>query len=703
MFSEKFSLKKTFAERYNPLCIGNPGPPKLYGTRKVVQLTGDIDRETGNKTLNQTVKRFEIYGTDLGISFIYNGKLYFLFGDTTRRGPIEGLPKSALPGTHYNENETDYDAIAYTTSDRAYDGIFLTFNLDPPIVNNISQLTAETPIEGFSIGDDMYVFFATDMDREKRILPTRSVLAKSIDGGYKFGNSLYTLSTNKFIHVSVQIVDNDKIQGLPKSTGKGLLLWGTGKYRESDIYLAYMPLDEITNRSSISFFSGFEMDSNRPSWKADESLAKPLFSASCIGELSIRWNYYLGKWIMLYNCDLCNTNGVIVRLADDPWGPWSVSRIVFDPADGYKRFIHLQGQDNLVDEERDDKTNPYDLGYPYGPYQMTPYATGIRGRYTKIYFTLSVWNPYQVLQMSAIILNEIMEEVNPLPYATGVNDRNDRKYAYISVLLSHLANTKKLEFKNPFGSSTFIADHIEWAQFHTHLELRNELKSKISQLMNSIAVDTDISDAYTAINSSIARLAYDYNLFNNVVNVDIYKKWALNAVHSGNRELLIDEINKMIDSKQFLPDHDYLCYAYSSEDSNEFKYARISLLEAKMADSFKIKWDLPHQGMLDCNSYVTWARFRHIEELRKDLICKFKQMVYKFPSSRDIANAFTEIIKVILDLSDKIIDSEPDAIRYKRALSMINSNDQEMVIKELLKYIQNDSFLIPIPTNNISL
>ncbi len=90
MFSEKFSLKKTFAESYNPLCVGNPGPPKLYGTRKVAQLTGDIDRETGNKTLNQTVKRFEIYGTDLGISFIYNGKLYFLFGDTTQKRANRG-------------------------------------------------------------------------------------------------------------------------------------------------------------------------------------------------------------------------------------------------------------------------------------------------------------------------------------------------------------------------------------------------------------------------------------------------------------------------------------------------------------------------------------------------------------------------------------------------------------------------------------
>jgi hypothetical protein len=174
----------------------------------------------------------------------------------------------------------------------------------------------------------------------------------------------FTLSTNRFIHVSVQIVDNDKIDGLPKSTGKGLLLWGTGKYRESDVYLAFIPLDEIRSRSSISFFGGFKSnDTNQPIWLSDEHLAKSLFSANCVGELSIRWNYYLGKWIMLYNCDLCNTSGIIIRLSDKPWGPWSTPKIVFDPADGYRKFIHVQKQDNLVDEERDDQTNPYDLVY----------------------------------------------------------------------------------------------------------------------------------------------------------------------------------------------------------------------------------------------------------------------------------------------------------------------------------------------------
>jgi hypothetical protein len=700
LFSEKFSLRKTFAESYNPLCIGNPGPPKLYGTRKVAQLTGDTDPETNKKTFNKTATKFSIYGTDLGVSFPYDGKLYFLFGDTTRRGPLEGLPKSAMPGAPYNEDVTDYDAIAFTTSDRAYDGIMLEFNSSPPLVDDISQLTAEHPIEGITIGEDMYVFFTTDLNPNRRIMPRRTVLAKSTDGGYKFGNSLYTLSTGKFIHISAQIVDNDKIYGLPQSNGKGLLLWGTGKYRESDIYLAYMPLDEITVLSSIRYYAGLDTDSKKPLWNTEETFAKPLFSASCIGELSVRWNYYLDKWILLYNCDLCNTNGIVIRLADDPWGPWSTPKIVFDPADGYGQFVHQPRKDELVDKERDDPTNPFDLGYGYGPYQMAPYATGVKGRYSKIYFTLSTWNPYQVIQMSAIVLSE-EEEKNPTPYAKDVKDRNDRKYAYISVLIAHLANAKKITFHNAFGNNPFIADHIEWAQFHTHLELRNELKIKINQLITSLAADIDKADVYTAIASVISRLGYDYNLFNNTVNAEIYRRWALDAVHTGNKNLLIDEINKRIESGNFLPNHDDLCYAYGSEDSNEFKYAKISLLEARLGEFVKMNWDLEHQGKLDCVSHITWARFRHIDEMRGDLVSKFRQLILKYHYPDGIVNMCKELHKAIMDLSGSTIQYKNASHGIGLALTKINQADKDAAIEEITRVIYSDRFLKPIPTNNI--
>jgi hypothetical protein len=78
MYNEKIRhIYNNFLVKDSPSCIGNSGPPKLSGTRKVVQLTGDTDRETGRKTPNQTGSLFGIYGTDLGVSFLHDGKLYF--------------------------------------------------------------------------------------------------------------------------------------------------------------------------------------------------------------------------------------------------------------------------------------------------------------------------------------------------------------------------------------------------------------------------------------------------------------------------------------------------------------------------------------------------------------------------------------------------------------------------------------------------
>jgi hypothetical protein len=58
VLNEKFDLPNTFAASFNPLCVGNPGPVKLSGTRKVIQLTGDMDRETRHITPNQTGKNY---------------------------------------------------------------------------------------------------------------------------------------------------------------------------------------------------------------------------------------------------------------------------------------------------------------------------------------------------------------------------------------------------------------------------------------------------------------------------------------------------------------------------------------------------------------------------------------------------------------------------------------------------------------------
>ncbi|MFL6495127.1 MAG: DUF4185 domain-containing protein, partial [Nitrososphaera sp.] len=633
--------------------------------------------------------------------FLHDGKLYFLFGDTNRLKGKPGLPASAMPGEDFNEAATDYDAIAYTTSEHAYEGIRLSFNPDFPHLDYVDQMTGEHPIEGISIGEYMYVFFTTDLF-PVAFLPTRSILARSNDGGINFGKPIYTLSNDKFIHVSAQVVDNHVIPGLPEKTGEGLLIWGTGEHRKSDIYLAYIPLAEITNRSSLRFFSGIkkteeeEENHSEPLWTSDESKAKPLFPTGCAAELSVRWNYHLEKWIMLYNCELCNTRGVIVRLADTPWGPWSAPKIIFDPEDGYGKFIHDEpGKDSLNDPTRDGNE---DKGHEYGPYQMAPYSTGIKGRYTKIYFTLSTWNPYQVMQMSAIIPSE-EEERDPQPYANNLYDRNDRKYAHVSILFAHMAKINNIDLKSSKGApagSSYIADHIEWAQAHSSNQLRAEIKDKFRQLISPLSADMDKAEVYTAALVAIARLTHDYITFKNSLNEEIHKRWALNAIHTGRKEWLISEIEQAVDHENFLLSDDHLCYARGPYDSNEFKYARLGVLISSLANNRETKGQSRVEGLADWNCQIAWARFRSVKEMRQDLLNKILQMIYKFPPSDSTVSAYAEIIKTILELTQnssyKVEDCSKD---YGWAMSASSKNKQE-ITKQISSLLYSDHFLIPV-------
>ena len=54
-------------------------------TVKIQQLTGEVDRQTGQLTRSRTESRSGVIATDLGSSFIHKGKLWFLFGDTWGR------------------------------------------------------------------------------------------------------------------------------------------------------------------------------------------------------------------------------------------------------------------------------------------------------------------------------------------------------------------------------------------------------------------------------------------------------------------------------------------------------------------------------------------------------------------------------------------------------------------------------------------
>ena len=216
---------------------------------------------------------------------------------------------------------------------------------------------------------------------------------------------LREFSRKKFINVSLVVADGNQI-GLP-TFSKTLLIWGSGRYRSSDVYLAAMPFEEIASGRFVRYYAG--QSGGAPVWITDEEQAAPLFLEACIGELSVRWNQFVARWLMLYGSD--NPGGIHLRSAERPWGPWSDPLIAFraDKNDGDGKFIHRSYSDTghrrdwQFDRLVGDAKERQNAGYVYGPYLIAPLMRGAPGIGTEIFFTMSTGNPYQVVLMKTAL------------------------------------------------------------------------------------------------------------------------------------------------------------------------------------------------------------------------------------------------------------------------------------------------------------
>jgi hypothetical protein len=360
-------------------------------SQKICQLTGEFDRERKAPTLNMTESRFGLRGTDLGASFEHNQRIYFLFGDTI---PVERR-RSLFAD----------DSIAYSEDTNPDDCLTLQFVTGPdgryqsPEVPGIRLKSFEVPTGGFSYGNKLYVFFTTDHTIQK--VMGRSILARSSNNALTF-EYLYDVSAEKFINIAPMIVKNSEMAGLPQTQGQGLLLWGSGEYRRSPAYLAYIPLDKLEDRAALRHFAGFKPGTAEPRWSEQELDAEPLVSGSrCIGELSVDWNPFLQRWLMLYNCS--SPRGINFRVADQPWGPWSNAQVLFDPFNdgGYCRFMHVSWSNRNCDSVHD-PGRENEWGGEYGPYLISRFTQGDETR-TTIYYVMSTWNPYNVVLMRSVL------------------------------------------------------------------------------------------------------------------------------------------------------------------------------------------------------------------------------------------------------------------------------------------------------------
>jgi len=353
---------------------------------KIEQLVGDFDRERNEPVPNLTQTQYGLVSTDLGVPFDHNGRTFILFGDS-----FGGLAP-------------DDDAIAWTRDTDPGDGLSLTFIHNPDnryravAIPGISQGAFEVPVEGVSVDDIMYVYHTTDYDQSAQIMG-RTVLARSYDNGCSF-EYVTDISSNRLINVSIVEHELEQVSGYPVNDQQGLVLFSTGPYRKSRVFLACQRSSAIEYPDSIYFLSGTDSRGN-PVWTRQEQSAAPVFSQTNIGELSAAFYSSFGLWILLYNHD--NPRGITVRAARRPWGPWSDGQIIFEPWQdkGYGHFMHTSWdfakQDSVHDPGRENE-----WGGEYGPYQFEHLASDTENRLV-LYFTMSTWNPYTVVLMKAVL------------------------------------------------------------------------------------------------------------------------------------------------------------------------------------------------------------------------------------------------------------------------------------------------------------
>jgi len=203
-----------------------------------------------------------------------------------------------------------------------------------------------------------------------------------------------------FINISIVRVNLPNWPEFSDNNGEGLVIFGAGEYRASDVRMAFQPVDSIEWKESMRYFKGLDLMQN-PLWSANEAEAVALFNQPCVGEFSVTYNPFIKKWIILYNCD--NPRGINFRTADKPWGPWTDAQILFEPwiDGGYCNFIHVDWNfdhcDNVHDPGRE-----IEWGGEYGPYQFEALATG-NDNSTTIYYTMSTWNPYTIVLMKSTL------------------------------------------------------------------------------------------------------------------------------------------------------------------------------------------------------------------------------------------------------------------------------------------------------------
>lgn len=301
----------------------------------IAQLTGPAE-----DSINPTGEDYEVYGTDLGHTFMYGDDMYMIFGDTF-----------GINGSDWRSNV----AAIITTDDDPSDGlIFDRMITDEP--GHAKVLVSQLDVEG----PEVTIIPTYGVAVEDRIvLHYMQVTFWGPPGQWDLGSSGYAYSDDAGENWTV---DTDAVWPEDSNFGQvaieehegHLYIFGIPGGRFGGVHLARVAPESLLDIGTYEYWDGAE-------WVGESESAATIIPAP-VGELSVRWNSHYNTWIMMTLNE--DRYSIVLRTADELTGPWSEERVV---ATG-EEFPQL-----------------------YAPYMFPKWNDG-----PDIYFTMSLFGPYQV-------------------------------------------------------------------------------------------------------------------------------------------------------------------------------------------------------------------------------------------------------------------------------------------------------------------
>ncbi|MGB6181764.1 MAG: DUF4185 domain-containing protein [Rhodococcus sp. (in: high G+C Gram-positive bacteria)] len=332
--------------------------------------TSTVGWVTGQQSANRTFDRFGISGTDLGVSWDNGaGQTLMAFGDT--------FGNCTVPGGQWRHNvllrsdDSDLsDGITFP------DGVpgdpnsgAVVSGSDPRFATQLISALGLSPLEytivptsGIAVDGVQYMHFMSVRGWNGPVWSTNYAgIATSRDNGQTWVPEPSTIRFNSGVTIPGTEQFDAKFQQAAVVRGKDGMVYqfGTPNGRLGAAYLARVAPDAILDLARYEYWNG-------SGWSMDLAAAAPVVSQP-VGEMSVAWNDYLGRYVMLYGNDV--EGRILARTATSPEGPWSAPTTL------------------VVNTE----IGNYPGGGLYAPY-IHPKSSG-----NSLYFTASQYSSYNVI------------------------------------------------------------------------------------------------------------------------------------------------------------------------------------------------------------------------------------------------------------------------------------------------------------------